>query len=53
MLEKEYVDVWYKARFAAGAVIISIPIAALFMIMQKCYNESGVEQLKADRIVEK
>jgi len=39
MLEKEYVDVWYT-RFAAGAVLISIPIAALFMIMQKCYNES-------------
>ena len=34
-----YVDVWYT-RFAAGAVLISIPIAALFMIMQKCYNES-------------
>ena len=39
MLEKEYVDVWYT-RFAAGAVLISIPIAALFMIMQKCYNDS-------------
>ena len=37
--KKEYVDVWYT-RFAAGAVLISIPIAALFMIMQKCYNES-------------
>lgn len=48
MLEKEYVDVWYT-RFAAGAVLISIPIAALFMIMQKCYNESMSEQLKADR----
>ena len=39
MLEKEYVDVWYT-RFAAGAVLISIPIAALFMIMQRCYNDS-------------
>ena len=39
MLEKEYVDNWYTC-FAAGAVCISIPIAILFIVMQKCYNES-------------
>lgn len=39
MLEKEYVDNWYTC-FAAGAVCISIPIAILFIIMQRCYNES-------------
>ncbi|MCD8161034.1 MAG: sugar ABC transporter permease [Clostridiales bacterium] len=36
MLEKEYIDNWYTC-FAAGAVIISIPIAALFLKMQKYY----------------
>lgn len=39
MLEKEYVDNWYTC-FAAGAVCISIPIAILFILMQRCYNES-------------
>ncbi|MDO5402935.1 MAG: sugar ABC transporter permease [Eubacteriales bacterium] len=39
MLEKEYVDNWYTC-FAAGAVCISIPIAVLFIIMQRCYNDS-------------
>ena len=39
MLEKEYVDNWYTC-FAAGAVWISLPIAILFIVMQKCYNES-------------
>lgn len=36
MLEKEYIDSWYTC-FAAGAVIISIPIAALFMFLQRYY----------------
>lgn len=36
MLEKEYIDSWYTC-FAAGAVLISIPIAALFLYMQKFY----------------
>ncbi len=36
MLEKEYIDNWYTC-FAAGAVLISIPIAALFMFMQRYY----------------
>lgn len=38
MLEKEYIDTWYT-RFAAGAVLISIPIAALFLYMQRFYAE--------------
>lgn len=38
MLDKEYIDRWY-ASFAAGAVCISIPIAILFLIMQKNYVE--------------
>ena len=36
MLEKEYIDSWYTS-FAAGAVLISIPIAILFLCMQKYY----------------
>ena len=36
MLEKEYIDNWYTC-FAAGAVLISIPIAILFLRMQKYY----------------
>lgn len=36
MLEKEYIDNWYTS-FAAGAVLISIPIAALFLFMQRYY----------------
>ncbi len=36
MLEKEYVQAWYT-RFAAGAVCISIPIAVLFVYLQKFY----------------
>lgn len=36
MLEKEYIDSWYTS-FVAGAVLISIPIAILFLCMQKYY----------------
>ena len=36
MLEKEYIDSWYTI-FAAGAVLISVPIAALFLYMQRYY----------------
>ena len=36
MLEKEYIDSWYTS-FAAGAVLISIPIAILFLYMQRYY----------------
>ena len=39
MLEKEYVYNWFNS-FAAGAVLISIPIIILFMVMQKCYKDS-------------
>ncbi len=39
MLQKEYIHDWY-ARFAAGAVVISIPIAILFIVMQRFYQES-------------
>ena len=38
MLEKEYVDSFFT-RFAAGAVCISIPIAIIFLLMQRCYKE--------------
>ena len=38
MLEKEYIKSWYTS-FAAGAVCISIPIAALFIYMQRYYVE--------------
>ncbi len=39
MLEKEYIDNWYTS-FAAGAVLISIPIAILFIYLQRFYTES-------------
>ena len=39
MLEKEYIANWY-ARFAAGAVLVSIPIAILFILMQRFYEDS-------------
>lgn len=38
MLEKEYVYNWFNC-FAAGAVVVSVPIAVLFLIMQKFYQE--------------
>lgn len=38
MLEQEYIAKWYGA-FAAAAVIISIPIATLFLCTQKYYAE--------------
>ena len=38
MLEKEYINNWYTC-FAAGAVVVSIPIAILFMFTQKFYVE--------------
>jgi len=39
MLQKEYIAQWY-ARFAAGAVCISIPISILFILMQRFYKDS-------------
>ena len=38
MLTKENIINWY-APFAAGAVCISIPIAALFLYLQSFYAE--------------
>ena len=38
MLEKEYIDLYFT-QFYAGCVIISIPIAILFLMTQKCYVE--------------
>ena len=38
MLQKEYIYRWYTC-FAAGAVVISIPIAILFIYMQRFYVE--------------
>ena len=35
---KEYIDKWYTS-FAAGAVCISIPIAILFVFMQRYYSD--------------
>ncbi len=39
MLDKEYINSWF-GRFAAAAVLISIPIAILFIVMQRFYQES-------------
>lgn len=36
MLEKEFVNGWFT-RWAATAVIVSIPISILFVFMQKFY----------------
>lgn len=38
MIQKENINQWYGA-FTAGAVVISIPIALLFIFMQKYYVE--------------
>lgn len=38
MLEKENIYQWYT-RFAAGAVLVSIPIAILFVIVQRYYTD--------------
>ncbi len=38
MLEQEFVE-YYYTQFYAGCVIISIPIAILFLMTQKCYVE--------------
>ena len=36
MLEKEFIQQWYT-RWAAAAVVVSIPIAILFVFMQRFY----------------
>ncbi len=45
MLEKENITNYYT-RFAAGAVIVSIPIAILFLSIQKYYMESNAGAVK-------
>lgn len=45
MLEKEYISSWYTS-FAAGAVCISIPIAILFIYMQRYYVEGLTGSVK-------
>lgn len=45
MLEKEYIDSWYTC-FAAGAVLVSIPIAILFVCMQNMYVEGMAGAVK-------
>ena len=45
MLEKEYLVNWYTP-FCAGAVCISIPIAILFLIMQRYYVEGMAGAVK-------
>lgn len=40
MLEREFIDKWFT-RYAAGSVLVSIPIAALFIAMQKYYVEGA------------
>lgn len=45
MLEKEYIDSWYTC-FAAGAVLISIPIALLFLKLQKYYVDGTAGAVK-------
>lgn len=45
MLEKEYINSWYTS-FAAGAVCISIPIAILFIYMQRYYVEGLTGSVK-------
>lgn len=47
MLDVEYIDQWF-CSFAAGAVIISIPVAILFLCTQKYYVEGVSGAVKAD-----
>ena len=45
MLQKEYIHNWYTC-FAAGAVVVSVPIAILFVFMQKYYVEGMAGAVK-------
>lgn len=45
MLEREYIDSWYTC-FAAGAVCVSIPIAILFIYMQRFYADGLAGSVK-------
>ena len=45
MLEREFIE-YYYTRFFAGCVLISIPIATLFLLTQKFYAESMAGSVK-------
>lgn len=45
MLEQEYVD-YYYTQFYAGCVLISIPIALVFLLSQRCYVEGVAGAVK-------
>ena len=45
MLTKQNIDTWYT-RFAAGAVLVSIPTAILFISLQKYYTASVAGSVK-------
>lgn len=45
MLEKEYIYKWYTP-WAAAAVVVSIPIAILFMVMQRNYVDGMTGAVK-------
>lgn len=45
MLEKEYIHEWYTC-FAAGAVCVSIPIAIIFLYLQRFYVEGMTGAVK-------
>jgi arabinogalactan oligomer/maltooligosaccharide transport system permease protein len=45
MLEREYIEYYYTSFFA-GCVLISIPIAILFLLTQKFYAESVAGAVK-------
>ncbi len=45
MLQREQIDQWY-VRFAAGAVLVAVPIAILFISLQKYYVEGLVGSVK-------
>jgi len=45
MLEREFIEYYYTSFFA-GCILISIPIAALFIITQKFYTESVAGAVK-------
>jgi len=38
MLDKEHIDIYFR-QFAAGSVLVAVPIMALFMSLQKYYVE--------------
>jgi arabinogalactan oligomer/maltooligosaccharide transport system permease protein len=38
MLENNYIDAWYT-RFAAGAILVALPIAILFISLRRFYVE--------------